>query len=513
MIGRRLGHVILSLCAVCFVAILLIPMGALILRVSLEWNAAPGQSSPSPRQWWLFGRTMGLAVAGTVVALSISLPGAYVVGRMGRPSAAPWLVLVVLMPLMLSPTVSAFGWQRLLGAHSAWLGDWSPWLRCVWNWASWAWPIPALILGAGWSRVGRSAYESALLVSPPASAFVRAVIPSLSRHVLVSVLVLLIVFSGEYSVPHAHGVVVLATELLDVARYGVLVDTLRLSLPSIIASLAMFLVMVIVWRRRPGEDAPGRIEGVGSAGLAAVFVVLLVLITTILPIAILAWRSTIAVDMAAALETYGDELSGTVLVCLFSGILVTATGIAVVTGGRLRIPALVLAMLPGVVPGALTGEAVLAAYQPVGWFYSVWPIADVGWWIYNHWPIVAIGLAARFSWIGVLAAWLATKSASRDLSSQASVDGAGDRIGGVLMPLIAQWPTLLCGALLASAMAASEVAVVSLLQVPTLPMLSGILMEKFHRFETGMLVSLSLWMVACAAPGAILAFVVLRRRE
>ena len=77
--------------------------------------------------------------------------------------------------------------------------------------------------------------------------------------------------------------------------------------------------------------------------------------------------------------------------------------------------------------------------------------------------------------------------------------------------MVHQWPTVLCGTLVAAAMAMSDVPVVSLVEVPSLPMIAKIVVEKFHRFETGMLVSLSLWMVASVLPGAFAAFVVLRR--
>ncbi len=63
----------------------------------------------------------------------------------------------------------------------------------------------------------------------------------------------------------------------------------------------------------------------------------------------------------------------------------------------------------------------------------------------------------------------------------------------------------------AASMAMADLAVVTLVEVPSLRMVATILVEKFHRFETGMLVSLSLWMAAAVAPGAILAWMALRR--
>ncbi len=62
-------------------------------------------------------------------------------------------------------------------------------------------------------------------------------------------------------------------------------------------------------------------------------------------------------------------------------------------------------------------------------------------------------------------------------------------------------------------MALADVDVVAIVQVPSPHMVAAILIEKFHRFETGMLVALSLLMVASVAPGAILVAVILRRQN
>ena len=60
-------------------------------------------------------------------------------------------------------------------------------------------------------------------------------------------------------------------------------------------------------------------------------------------------------------------------------------------------------------------------------------------------------------------------------------------------------------------MSMSDVPVLPREEVPSLPMVAKIVVEKFHRFETGMLVSLSLWTAASVLPGALVAFAVLRR--
>jgi len=501
----------------CFGVTIVIPMVAVVCRAVGGGDVEQVEFAVSARQWTLMGRTAGLAFAGVGAALMLSLPGAYAVGRIGRIADTPFVVAILVIPLLVPPMVGAFGWQRALGVA----GEWSPHARCVWIWASWLWPIPAVVIGSGWSRVGRGAYEAALLVTTGFRAFCLAVVPSLWRHVLVSALILFVLFVGEYSVPHANGLIVLATELLvvsQVAQVSGLVEVFRLSAPLVALIVVALAIARMAWPGDVhGQNGGGRTEAVRFGWSALCLLAMVFIVTTVVPIVTLAWRPTIVADLSEALATYGSELAGSLVVCAGAGMVASLVGVAVMTCGanrnrswRRRI-AITVAILPGIVPGALVGEAVLAAYKPVGAFYDIGPFGDWGWWLYNHWPIVVIGLAARYAWIGVLAAWLAIKSGSRETAAQAAVDGADLRTARLVIHLVHQWPTVLCGTLVAAAMAMSDVPVVSLVEVPSLPMIAKIVVEKFHRFETGMLVSLSLWMVASVLPGAFAAFVVLRR--
>jgi hypothetical protein len=48
-------------------------------------------------------------------------------------------------------------------------------------------------------------------------------------------------------------------------------------------------------------------------------------------------------------------------------------------------------------------------------------------------------------------------------------------------------------------------------RVPGFSPIAQVIIEKFHRFEDGMLISLSFWLVAAALPGVVLLIVALRR--
>ena len=65
---------------------------------------------------------------------------------------------------------------------------------------------------------------------------------------------------------------------------------------------------------------------------------------------------------------------------------------------------------------------------------------------------------------------------------------------------------LLCAAAIVMALSLGETEASALVRVPSFAPISHVLLEKFHRFEYGMLVSLSLWLVAAAiVPAGLLA--------
>jgi len=70
---------------------------------------------------------------------------------------------------------------------------------------------------------------------------------------------------------------------------------------------------------------------------------------------------------------------------------------------------------------------------------------------------------------------------------------------------------LLAGVFVVAALSLSEVAISCLVRVPRIGNVAMILIDKFHVQEDAMLVSLSLWLVGAAIPGAVLAAVSARR--
>ncbi|MFQ5489258.1 MAG: hypothetical protein ACE5GE_00940 [Phycisphaerae bacterium] len=477
---------------VLFLLTLLWPIAALSARSFSAGTTPEAVHLVEVRLWLLFGKSLLLSLIAAASAIMLAIPAVFVVGRLGRLSAAPALGGMLLAPLLLPPMVYAFGWQR------AGLDAWPPVVGVVWVWTCWCWPIPAMLIGAAWAKSGRAAYEAALLVTSPLRAFVGAVLPTLARPVLVAAAILMVLFTGEYSVPHAWGVPVLATELLGwAAQSANPADVLWPAMPLIAFTWPALGLVVWLGKRHllapPEEtDAPPPIQP-----RFAVIVPALLALTVAVPLGNLIVRIGGWHLMDDALAVYRRELFASLGTAVLAGVIAVLMGLSLNISLRVRRVAMPVALLVGVLPGALIGQAVLTAYQPV-------------WFIYNYWPLMLIGYVARYAWIGLLAAWLVESLSGHHIVDQARTDGANEPQIWLRLRYAPNIALLLCAAGVVTGMALSDVAVGTLLVVPGIGPISAILLEKFHRLEDGMLVALSLWMVVAALPAAVLAWLTLR---
>jgi ABC-type Fe3+ transport system permease subunit len=141
----------------------------------------------------------------------------------------------------------------------------------------------------------------------------------------------------------------------------------------------------------------------------------------------------------------------------------------------------------------MDGEALVAAYNG--------PRLA---WAYDQWPIVALAYVARFGWLGALAGCLVGRDLRGGLGAQASVDGAG-RTAGMFYISLPRHAALLGGiGMTVLALSLAEVASTSMVRVPAFSPISQVIIEKFHRFEDDMLISLSFVLIAASVLGAVL---------
>ena len=475
------------------------PTIALFARAIAQGEPPQDGFTFSMRQFGLLWRSAWLSAAATLACLVVALPGAFVVGRAGRLAFHPLIAASFMAIMLCPPMVYAFGWERLLPA------TFDAELRCVGVWAFWAWPIPALLIGSGWSRAGRSAHEAALLVTSPAGAFLRVALSVLSRHVCLAALIVFVLFFSDYGVPHACGLSVYATELLGwAASSSRMIDTAWPAIPSIAVTALALVVMFRLWRRCTLDRDAGAVGPArhGSSPILTTVAIACFTVSWLLPIGILVIKLGSIATMLEAFEIYGGDLASSLGVAIASGLAVVWMGLGVHGTRMLRTLGVAWAVMFGALPGALIGESLVAAYNH-----------DALWWLYDHWPIVAICYVSRFGWIGILAAMLVSESSADDLIAQARTDGATGAAIWRYIRIPLSWPALLCTAGIVAVMAVADVAASSPVRVPGFSPIAHVIIEKFHRFEDGMLISLSLWLIAAAIPCVVLLVVALGRRN
>ena len=490
--------ILLTLCRLIFVMAVVWPAASLIWKCVTQGEAPTDGFTFSTRQLLLLWRSTWMALVATGGAVLLSLPAAHLVGRVGSLRRGPVAACGMLLLLLCPPTVYAFGWETLLPV------EFSGEMRCVGVWMLWGWPIPAVLVGLGWSRSGRVVYEAALTDATATAAFFRVTLPLMWKYIGVSAAILFLLFFSDYGVPHICSLHVFATEILGWASSSArTIDTVWPGMLNVAVTAFVLAAIFLLWRRcaadrsvDAGESPPQR-----PLPLATALTIILLAIAWLLPL----WALTTRLDSLGAftdaLVVYGQDLVQSIGVASLAAVLAMMMGFGLVTSRRWLGIGLVGTLAFGAVPGALVGESLIAAYNH-----------EALWWLYDYWPIVAVGYVARFGWIGVLFALAVVTGPSPDLTAQARTDGASAAGAFVHVQLPISWGPALGGAAVFVALAVAEVAATTLVRVPGYAPISLVLIEKFHRFEDAMLVSLSLWLVAACLPGMLLMFLSLRRR-
>ena len=491
MTARLLVILLRVVCWGLFLAAIGWPTLALLGRCVWQGEPPQGGFEFSTRQLGLLWRSVWLSSSATVLCLIFAIPSAYVLGSARRFSQRPVILGALMLLLLTPPMVCAFGWERLLPA------SFDAHARCITLWALWLWPIPALVIGMGWSRSARGVFEAATLATSGWRAFICVALPSLSRYIAVSATIVFLLCLRDYGVPHSCGLLVFPTELLGWAQDSTnTIDAVWPSLPVVVMTVALLSVAL-----RPGwfstQDAPD--AGVSPSRPPGYWVRLMAIAcfsgSWLIPVGALTIKLASLAAMAEAVQTYGRDLGWSLLLGAGAGIVTAVAGLAIMAESRFRGVMLFWALAFGALPGALVGESLVAAYN--------FPATA---WLYDHWPVVALSYVARFAWVGMAAGYLVMRTTSPLLEDQAGTDGAGssERLAGIYFPLGV--PVLLCASAIVMALSLGETEASAMVRVPSFSPISHVLIEKFHRFEYGMLVSLSLWLVAAAiVPAGLLA--------
>ncbi len=502
-----MGKAIICLAWLAYICVFLWPIVAFLTSIALEAGSVDDVAGALPRWLTLVGKSAWLALAATCATLVLATPAAVVLARgyrtLDRPVFTTALFSVVLAP----PMVYVFGWQRLIPS----LGGSS--LACVAIWSLWAWPMAAVLLGWGWTRVGSSAYECARLQTYRTQAFLRVGLPAMRHDIAMVACFCFVFFFNEYSVPHACNLIVYATELLGWATSTLGASAAVLpAIPSICVTLLAVGATLWLVIRLLGDQTDHHTTG-GSATpptMAKGLTLILLCVSIVIPVGALCIKELNSAALIEAWQTYDYDLMMSLFVAIGAGAVSVIMGWGIAAAPRstaigftLRL-ILLLSMVFGAAPGALIGETFIAAYN-FG-FLS---------WMYDQWPIVMLGYIARFGWIAMLGGYLLAHFTDSDLRAQARTDGADG--AGILahLVIVMYWPIWLALGAVVAALSMAELPTSALLRVPGFTPVAHLLVEKFHRFEDGMLVSLSVWLILaslCASVVIALANATIRRQ-
>ncbi len=495
---RHWSHtLIVTGAGVAFAAAIAWPTLALLIECLRDATLPVNGFQPGMRQWHLLARTAWLAAGAVVACLVCSLPAVWAIGCAGIHVGRGIMFLGVAL-LLCPPMVYAFGWDRVAP------GFLSPSLRCILVWSLWAWPVPAWVIGSAWSQRRNECREAALLEASGWRLMIAIALPNLRTHIALSAAILFVLFFNDYGVPHACGLTVYATELLGWATSSIHpIDTIAPALPSIGVTAAALLMAVMLWRKQAAEiditHVSNTYEPKRSGPTLAL--ALMLLLSWGLPIAALV-ADLSAGDIETAIRTYSHDVIGSLAVSSFAGVIVVWIAVAVWRYHTCRRVAMLWAITFGALPGALIGESLIAAYNRAG--FEI---------VYAYWPILAIGYVARFAWVGLCLAGALHRYVAQSLIDQAVTDGAsgGAVMRHVVLPI--HWSALATAAGLVTVLSVAELPVSSMVRPPGLAPISLVIIEKFHRYEDGLLITLSLALVAIGTLAAACWALAERRRQ
>lgn len=431
----------------------------------------------------LFLRTTGLAALGALLCIILAFPIVPILAR--RVGSWP-LTAIMSATLLCPPMILALGMKRIApGSNLASL-------QCVASWAVWCWPISASLMALEWRRSLQPSFSAARLECSTFRAIVHVAVPGLARSIAVSFLALFAIFLGDYAVPHACNLQVYATELLSIADSSTNSrELLRASLPCLAMIALVFAIAHRIWkgaeREQTTEDQTTELSLCPYRRKHVILIVIYSLLS--FGPAFVAFVGNLSASaFGEAWTLYRDDLSATIAVAGVGSILAAVAAIHLTNAPRTAGWVLLIALCWMAVPGALVGQALVIAFN-----------RNETAWIYDHWPILSIGYFIRFGWIALAVARAAQSGIDQSLLDAAIVDGASHRQlhRHIVTPL--SLPAIVAASIAIIALSISDVAASSLLRVPSYNPIAHVIIEKFHRFEDDMLISLCLWLFAIAA--------------
>jgi iron(III) transport system permease protein len=442
---RRQEPILLAAAGLGLGLVALVPLG--FLGAELSRGAAlrhAAQALSAPGTWWLFGASIGIAVAVVALTLAIGLPLGVILARsdLRMRGVALWLHA---FPIFVPPFLLALGWFHVFG-RTGFVGS-DTGARLLFSWPGAVavlvmalTPIVTALVAVALQAIDPSLEEAALLVAGPRRAAIRILLPLIRPAIALAALVVFSLAFSELGVPMFLRVRVYPAMVF--ARLGGVDyapgEAFALALPLFAVAVALLAFERLAAGRRSfavlgirrGEAAAlrlGRWRPLAAAFAAAAALVPLT------PIAALALRAAHAdgfADLsrwigASVWNSLGDAFAAA------TGIVVLAVfiGHAAARGRRGGVGLDGAGVLAFVMPASVLGVGIIAAWNR--------PVLQA---VYGTSAIVAIAFAARYGAIGLRVAAVTFAQGSEHVEEAAAMTGARflHRMGCILLPIHAR---------------------------------------------------------------------------
>jgi iron(III) transport system permease protein len=487
----------------------------------------------TPRRLALLLNNLWLAAGGTLVALLLG--SALAAGLTTRGRVLPITLAVIAITILLTPPyLIAYAWGLVIleggyftggagGTGTTWLGTTGRALLCLGTWLA---PLTALALALG--HAARIRPLSALIALdgvPLTTSLLQIHLPLLRPFLLVAALVSATLALTEYSVPHLCLVSTLNTDILAEVQLP--------TAPGALLQLAAPLVLLVlvtaasVWFARrslpPASLAePGDPENTASSRhqqprFITGTVVATAALVLLAPFIILATQFREPAALVTVWQSFPDAWPSSALAAAVAGLGAATLAITLECfrfaralrprphrAGRWLINGLLLlALLGGILPPALVGDAVLGLSLEL----RDWRLSAIS----EHWPILSVVGVARFGFLALLIARLVSDQLISRYAPLAAQDGVTWSRGltAIVAPL--SYRPVALAALACTLLALGEVAASLLVRPPGTDNLAVTLLNHIHFGRDSEIIVLCLSLVLAIALSVTAAFILLAR--
>jgi ABC-type Fe3+ transport system permease subunit/DNA-binding beta-propeller fold protein YncE len=399
------------------------------------------------------------------------------------------LLLLLLMPLVLPRYVLYYTWTLLLSPTTelgAYLSARPELARFVGTFSSslvlvlWHWPLAALLIAQGWRTIDRQIWDCASLDADGVGVFRKITLPLLARPLLLAFGVCFVLSLSEFATFHLAGVQTIGTELAVLyEETGSENAVARAAWPVVVAALMLAVVLERSSQSWGLNTAPLGTAQIESHGWQWLFLLLLIVVSLLVPVALLIGSMTDTQALRQFFTLHTDDLGWSLAVggVAASIAYLTAFGAVSLETRRGRYSRQLLSfvlqttiLLVMFVPASLVAVSLL----------KMLAVCNVPMSVRQGWYVVSAGQAGRFAGVALILMLLTRHASHRSLSEMASLDGASRLKAWCHVHLPHTWPLFVGTFVLIVMFSVTELSATMVLLPAGLPNFAQRLLNQMH---------------------------------